>query len=322
MDQTPNSVVLELTSREMCGLYESRFGTNPIRLNTPMIRGRAILKRKGTSESSKILVDGAELTLDCMGSLCAILLHFGMDKEMCWLYERLAEEVCQLEELRQLVTSGKDSASKKSLSTLLNRSDAKAIDLILTGAVQCGSLANNVWKYVVRCVEYVSELERYLFQLIKQQTNFDTSSVSETHVSLRDLLSRCPQHELSASTMGKVLDELLLEIDSFFEKAPAKLSLPSLCTLLEALITANENNLKYSNISLPPVSLITTLCIFLQRMNQLVCGVKDRHLMRTWTSVKDHLVEVCNYFWKINFDYLFSVQHFEKKNLANFAFRQ
>ncbi|KAI1709572.1 brefeldin A-inhibited guanine nucleotide-exchange protein 3 [Ditylenchus destructor] len=253
-----------------------------------------IQERKGMSESSKILVDGAELTLDCMGSLCAILLHFGMDKEMCWLYERLAEEVCQLEELRQLVTSGKESASKKSLSTLLNRSDAKAIDLILTGAIQCGSLANNVWKYVVRCVEYVSELERYLFQLIKQQTNFDTSSVSETHVSLRDLLSRCPQHELSASTMGKVLDELLLEIDSFFEKAPAKLSLPSLCTLLEALITANENNLKYSDVSSPPASLITTSCIFLQRMNQLVCGVKDRHLihlMRTWTSVKDHLVE-------------------------------
>lgn len=48
-----------------------------------------IQERKGASESSKILVDGAELTLDCMGSLCAILLHFGMDKEMCWLYERL-----------------------------------------------------------------------------------------------------------------------------------------------------------------------------------------------------------------------------------------
>lgn len=59
--------------------------------------------------------------------------------------------MCQLEELRQLIVSGKaESASKKSLSLLLNRTDAKAIELILTGAIECGSLANNIWKYVVR----------------------------------------------------------------------------------------------------------------------------------------------------------------------------
>lgn len=76
------------------------------------------------------------------------------------------------------------------------------------------------------------------------------------------------------------------------------MNLPSICTLLTTLITTNEDNLKYSGqIPASTFSRITS-CVLLQRIAQLVCGIKDRdfmHSIKVWSCVKDHLTEVTFY---------------------------
>lgn len=74
-----------------------------------------------------------------------------MDKELLCIYEKLGEEVCQLEDIRQIIAkkSFLPGNFKKS-NFLLNRNAAFSIDLLIENAIECGTLNNKIWKYVVR----------------------------------------------------------------------------------------------------------------------------------------------------------------------------
>lgn len=74
-----------------------------------------------------------------------------MDKEMVWIYEKMGEEICQLEELRHLTSCNQLAfGSLKKPWQLLNRNDAFAIAIMMENTIQYSKLSNGVWKYVVR----------------------------------------------------------------------------------------------------------------------------------------------------------------------------
>lgn len=75
-----------------------------------------------------------------------------MDKELFWIYEKLGEEVCQLEDIRHLIMQKNfllGIANKKPYF-MLNRNLGLGIDLIIENAIECGSLNSKIWKYFVR----------------------------------------------------------------------------------------------------------------------------------------------------------------------------
>jgi hypothetical protein len=84
---------------------------------------------------------------------------------------------------------------------------------------------------------------------------------------------------------------------SFFEDAPKILNLPSICTLLSAMCTADEDNLR--NIEGSNVKVVSEVYVpscALPRVARLVGGNVQRrplvHRLRIWGTVKDHYVEV------------------------------
>lgn len=246
-----------------------------------IILGRFPLKADKKS-SEKFSVEGAEATLEAMRSFSRILRHFSMKREVLWLYEKFGEEICNLEELREFINS--NGAEKKSWP--MSRVDALGLDLLFENALISGSLSSNCWKHVVRAVEFCTELERHQFCLTKS-ANTSYEQTSEVH-GLRDLLGKPSQKDLSLKTIGKVLDELMLKIHAFFENAARQLNLPSFVALLDFIVAANENNLKYSDNGRIPES-----CALLQRISKLVIGSAARpqiHLMKIWSTVSGHLV--------------------------------
>lgn len=81
--------------------------------------------------------------------------------------------------------------------------------MLLDNCIECGTMASASWKHTVRTIEYVTELEKYLFRLTKTANiQYDASEVS-----LADLLGKIVPNELSLATVGRVLDELMLKID-------------------------------------------------------------------------------------------------------------
>lgn len=96
--------------------------------------------------------------------------------------------------------------------------------------------------------------------------------------------------------MRTLWNSLTTGVCSFFEECPRKLNLPSLCSLLESTITANENNLKYSS---DHVMRGPGYCNMLRRMSQLLTSTSNRpliHQMHAWTTAKEHLIEVADKF--------------------------
>ncbi|KAI6204147.1 DUF1981 domain-containing protein [Aphelenchoides besseyi] len=214
----------------------------------------------------------------------------GLGSEITWIFERIGEEICLLEDLREFVVKSVGIETRKPWR--INRIDALCIDLVLENCVECGTLSWSCWKYTVRTIEYVVELERYLFRLTKTaNTVYDASEVS-----LNDLLGKISQNDLSLATVGRVLDELMLKIDSLFEDAPKVLNLPALCKFIGAMCTADEDHLRtIENAASSVILEIYVPSSELTRISRVVVsGAQKRplaHLMRTWGAVKDHLIE-------------------------------
>uniref|UniRef100_A0A7E4VEJ0 DUF1981 domain-containing protein n=1 Tax=Panagrellus redivivus TaxID=6233 RepID=A0A7E4VEJ0_PANRE len=242
---------------------------------------------KTASESVKFTPDGAEATLEAMRSFCRILRHFSMGREILWLFEKFGEEICNLEELTEFVQA--PGSEKKSWP--VHRVDVLGIDLLLENALPCGTLSPGTWKYVVRAIEYVAELERHQFQMTKTaNTTFESTSNGATVEGIRDLLTS-KLEILPLKTLGRVLDELMLKTHGLFDLAACQLTLPALSAFLEALVSANETNLKYSDEGQRDG---TKALFVLQKMNSTVIAASGRplvHLMRIWPIISAHFAE-------------------------------
>ncbi|KAI6208663.1 DUF1981 domain-containing protein [Aphelenchoides besseyi] len=248
------------------------------------------LKLDKKCSTEKLQTDGVEATFEATASLLKLLLKLRLGSEITWIFERIGEEICLLEDLREFVVKSVGIETRKPWR--INRIDALCIDLVLENCVECGTLSSSCWKYTVRTVEYVVELERYLFRLTKTaNTVYDASEVS-----LNDLLGKISQNDLSLATVGRVLDELMLKIDGLFEDAPKVLNLPALCKFIGSMCTADEDHLRtIENASSSVILEIYVPSSELSRISRVVVsGAQKRplaHLMRIWGAVKDHLIE-------------------------------
>lgn len=231
-------------------------------------------------KSDKFSVEGAEATLEAMKSFSRILRHYSMKREILWLFEKFGEEICNLEDLREFINSNPE---KKPWT--MTRIDALGLDLLLESALICGTISPGCWKHVIRAIEYVAEMERHQFNLLKSaNTAYEGNSEG-----LKDLLGHPTQKDLNLKTTGKVLDELMLKIHRLFENSAMKLNLKILCQLLDLVVAANENNLKYSE-----NKRIAETCALIQRISRLVVDSSDRpkiHLMKIWSNVYAHFSE-------------------------------
>uniref|UniRef100_A0A914C014 Mon2/Sec7/BIG1-like HDS domain-containing protein n=1 Tax=Acrobeloides nanus TaxID=290746 RepID=A0A914C014_9BILA len=242
------------------------------------------LKVSKKSSHEKTIVDGTEASLESMRTLCTTLLNFKLDKEVLWLYEKLGEHVTDLEELREFIVKNADS--KKVFP--MTRLDALGMDLLLDNAIQCGTLSNACWKYVVRGIQYATELERYLFRITKNSnTGYDVAEKG-----LRELLENFGQNELPVPIVGKILDELMLKIDCLLDTAVKTLNLNSICSFLAIMVSSNEDILKYSD---SQIDRALESCNIIQRISRLVVGSSTRplvHRMKIWCTTKEHFVEL------------------------------
>ncbi|KAE9548536.1 hypothetical protein FO519_008250 [Halicephalobus sp. NKZ332] len=281
-DDDSDPIILEEREFETEEMKELDFWMNRI-LSNCWGTVQTILSRfplKSDKKSEKFSVEGAEATLEAMKSFSRILKHYSMKREILWLFEKFGEEICNLEELRDFVNS---NTEKKSWT--MTRIDALGLDLIFENSLVSATISPGCWKYVVRAIEYVAEMERHQFNLLKSaNTAYEGSTEG-----LKDLLGHPNQKDLNLKTTGKVLDELMLKIHRLFENAAQKLNLENLCQLLDFLVGANENNLKYSE-----NKRISETCSLIQRISRLVVDSSNRpkiHLMKIWSIVYLHLSE-------------------------------
>ncbi|CAD5208155.1 unnamed protein product [Bursaphelenchus xylophilus] len=249
------------------------------------------LDRKNMAD--KIQIDATEATFDATLSLMYLLMKLRLSSELIWVFERIGEEICLLEDLREFIYQNIGLETKKPWR--INRIDALCLGILLDHSIDVGVLSPQSLKYTVRVIEYIVELERYSFRLTKTaNTTYDANETS-----LNGLLSKVSQNELSLATVGRVLDELMLKIDTFFDTASKSLNLHALCHLLKFLCTADEDNLRNIEItqSKNAVDVIISSCA-LPRISRIVTGsVQGRpqiHLMRIWGAVKEHLVEAAS----------------------------
>ncbi|CAD5205761.1 unnamed protein product [Bursaphelenchus okinawaensis] len=249
------------------------------------------LDRKNLAD--KIQIEATEATFEATVSLMHLLMKLELSSEIIWVFERIGEEICLLEELRDFIYQNVGLETKKPWR--INRIDALCMGILIDHSIDVGVLSAQSLKYTVRVIEYIVELERYSFRLTKTaNTNYDANETS-----LNGLLAKVSQNELPLATVGRVLDELMLKIDTFLDTASKNLNLHALCHLLKFLCTADEDNLR--NIEIKPtknaIDVIISSCA-LPRISRIVTasihGRPQSHLMRIWGTVKEHLVEAAS----------------------------
>uniref|UniRef100_A0A914VHU8 Uncharacterized protein n=1 Tax=Plectus sambesii TaxID=2011161 RepID=A0A914VHU8_9BILA len=71
------------------------------------------------------------------------------------------------------------SQQEKLRKWTLRRQDALSIEIVLNEAIDNGTHAPDCWKHVIRCTEYIWELEHYLFGSCGDQMNVKKMSMSK-----------------------------------------------------------------------------------------------------------------------------------------------
>ncbi|VDM93859.1 unnamed protein product [Onchocerca ochengi] len=132
------------------------------------------------------------------------------------IIERLVAATCPLDELRSFAIQEKlDSSTERLNKWPIRKSDVIAMQTILDIAIDCGIHKSKCWNDVIRCTEYIWEVEKYLFGTVIQD---QISWISP--VSLNDDITDKAQH----------IDQILSSDDS------DNLNVHIACRILQFLI--------------------------------------------------------------------------------------
>ncbi|PIC51536.1 hypothetical protein B9Z55_002010 [Caenorhabditis nigoni] len=93
-----------------------------------------------------------------MRNLCAVAQVLGLESRCGWIFEQLVETSCCLEDLRDDAIAS-DNEQK---STCTSREHLLAMQLVLDES-RIAIHASSCWKHIIRCSEYVWELEKYIY---------------------------------------------------------------------------------------------------------------------------------------------------------------
>uniref|UniRef100_A0A1I7ZTA7 SEC7 domain-containing protein n=1 Tax=Steinernema glaseri TaxID=37863 RepID=A0A1I7ZTA7_9BILA len=273
-------------------------------------------KKKSKATNSKV-IRGTQVSLHALQSLCRLLIQLDMGSRSGWIFEKLVENVCPLEELR--VLSGIDDRSSSSWQMdridkwRVSKQDALSLEMVLDNAVDCGLASSTCWKHVIRCTEYLWELERYLFgsggaeerktsrwSLLGRDTSTQFNMVnlmsqsnemlSPEEQPLCGLFESSGEENLDAVGTAKVLCVLIAKAEKFYEKVGKWLNLDSLCQFMKSLVLASENRLRNSNFN----SKMTDPCTLINRIALIILKIASRplvHLMKVWPTITNHFIE-------------------------------
>ncbi|KAF7637111.1 hypothetical protein Mgra_00003499 [Meloidogyne graminicola] len=257
--------------------------------------------RKG--ETNIVVTEDSKLaTVEALNAFIPLAIKLGMIPEIFWAFEQISERICILEDLREsanrvvsstnITVAGQDL---KSVRRFINRPELLAIQGLIENAIPALKIVPNVAKHIVRCIQFLWELERWHFKLAKTtiESIYEPSLPINASIGCNSPLSQLINSkmavgkELSHSEIVKIMDHFLALIDNIFLSATKMLPLDSLCAFLSEICTANENNLLYSS-----TIQTETVAQFLQRICQIICSNNIIFLQKLclWLSVRKHLV--------------------------------
>ncbi|PAV60019.1 hypothetical protein WR25_18060 isoform L [Diploscapter pachys] len=237
------------------------------------------------------VLEGVEHTIGAMHLLLRVALQLELGKRCGWIFENLVETSCSVEELR--------------IWTSWARKDFLSIQLMLDNALVAVH-APECWKHLIRCSEYVWELEKHIYGslcyekpsrfafLTKKKEEKQEDKVEEGVPPAE----RCVERVLGDGTLtqdhiNKALCILIAKIDRFYTTCSRQLSLQSLKELCLYLVSASENRIFYCEQSQQP-SLAPAVNI-LSRISETISNLPNRplvHQMIVWPIVSKHFVLV------------------------------
>ncbi|GMT28242.1 hypothetical protein PFISCL1PPCAC_19539, partial [Pristionchus fissidentatus] len=236
--------------------------------------------------------------------LANLALSLDLGSRCGWIFERLVESSCDVDELRKTA-----SAEEAKRINLVDRDDLLSIQLVLDQAF-VAIYAPECWKHVIRCTEYVWELEKYIYGALCYQEKSSRSFLSGWRkenprerpredmepIVERDVESvvREGRETMEKDEINKAICILIARTDRFYSSCGSCLSLPSLHSLLHSLILASENRILLSPIQCPALtpadSLIARLSLILSHFS----GRPLVHQMLLWATVSAHLVQIAS----------------------------
>ncbi|GMR53476.1 hypothetical protein PMAYCL1PPCAC_23671 [Pristionchus mayeri] len=236
--------------------------------------------------------------------LANLALALGLGSRCGWIFERLVESSCDVDELRKTA-----SAEEAKRINLVDRDDLLSIQLVLDNAF-VAIHAPECWKQVIRCTEYVWELEKYIYGALcyqekssrsllgswrkenaREKAREDWEPAVEKDV---ESVVREGRESVTKDEINKAICILIAKTDRLYSSVGSCLSLPSLHSFLHSLILSSENRLLLTSTKspslTPPDSLLARLSLILSHFT----GRPLVHQMLLWATVAAHLIQIAS----------------------------
>ncbi|VDM75695.1 unnamed protein product [Strongylus vulgaris] len=189
---------------------------------------------------------------------------------------------------------------------VLSREDLLSIQLVLDNAF-VSIHAPECWKHVIRCSEYVWELEKFIYGALcyekpsrfsfrrkKRQEPPQHNEEVGTSAADRSVDTAISNGELDKDSLSRALCILIAKVDRFYSTVGHELNLRSMRELCVAITNASENRIVYSGKKAPALTPATNL---LTRISEILAPLGNRplvHQMLLWPTVCAHFVQVAS----------------------------
>ncbi|CAD6184756.1 unnamed protein product [Caenorhabditis auriculariae] len=255
---------------------------------------------KSQGKTREKIKNAVEYSINGIRAFAKIAQKFGLADRCGWIFASLVESSCCVEDLRSA------AASNDEKWTCTSREQLLAMQLVLDHADVAIS-SPQCWKHVIRCTEYVWELEKYIYGALcyekpsrlrflrkneeekPPKEDPDAPNVAESTVekALGD------NANLSLHSINRAICVLIAKVDRFYSKVPRELCLPALRDLCICLVSSSENRVFYSD---QKQSILTPTVNLLSRISEVISTLSHRplvHQMFIWPVISTHFVQVC-----------------------------
>ncbi|KAL3997839.1 hypothetical protein ACH3XW_12555 [Acanthocheilonema viteae] len=232
-------------------------------------------------------------------SFAKLCITLGMEEHNQSIIAQLVAATCPLDELRSFATQEKvDSVVERFNRWPLRKADAIAMQTILDVAIDCGLRTPKCWNDIIRCTEYILEMEKYLFGIIIQDQTSWLSPVSfngdtaDKAQHIDDILPSDSSDNLNNHTACRILQFLISIINKLYERVGKELNLASLCELMQNLVVVSENCQYYVNSQ--KSNSLADPTVILGRIFAISMTLSTRpliHTMKIWSKITCHIVQ-------------------------------
>uniref|UniRef100_A0A915PMZ5 DUF1981 domain-containing protein n=1 Tax=Setaria digitata TaxID=48799 RepID=A0A915PMZ5_9BILA len=242
--------------------------------------------------------DQAVYTLITFAKLSVTL---GFKERNQLIIERLVIASCPLEELRSMKNQEKlDTITERFSKWPFRKVDAIVIETILDIAIDCGLHEAKIWSDIIRCTEYIWEVEKYLFGTGNQEQNQWISFASfngdntDKAQHVVDILPNDVTDNLNPHTACRILQFLIALAEKFYERIGKELNLTSLSEMIQCLVMASENCQHYINTQQSNLNYLADPTNILGRIFTISMTLSTRpliHTMKIWPKIAQHIAQ-------------------------------